>query len=99
MNQIFLQLNSDKLTKLKETSEYFKGLKSYSQSDYWRYHESLSDHKFCSNGILIKGWSGHYYPRRKTRYNQFRAALARRIRTTTFKFCYDKLLLGITNPL
>src|SRR3989337_4455896 len=93
MNQIFLEINTDKLAKLRETSEYFKGLKSYSRSDYWKYHESLSAYKFCSNGIFIQGWSGHYYPRQKNFYNLLRGGIARRIHSASFKACHKILCL------
>lgn len=94
MNQIFLKFTADKLTKLKETSEYFKGLKSYSQSDYWRLHESLSAYKFKTDGVYIQGESGHYYPRERNLYNIIRTGLGRRSHSVAFKTCY-KILCSV----
>lgn len=94
MNKIFLKFNSNKLAKLKEASEYLNGLKGYSQSDYWRLHESLSVYRFKSDGVYIQGDSGHYYPHQKTFYNLIKAGLARRIYSLAFKACCEILYLS-----
>lgn len=94
MNKIFLKFNSNKLAKLKETSEYLNGLKGYSQSDYWRLHESLSVYKFKSDGVYIQGDSGHYYPQQRTFYNLIKAGLTLRIRALAFKACSEILYLS-----
>jgi len=94
MNKILLKFNSNKLTKLKETSEYLNGLKGYSQSDYWRHHESLSVYKFSPEGVFIQGDSGHYYPRQKIFYNLIKAGLALWIRSLAFKACCEILYLS-----
>ncbi|MBW8000484.1 MAG: putative sugar O-methyltransferase [Planctomycetes bacterium] len=102
MNQIFLKLNTDKLKKLKETTEFLKDSKDYSKSDYWKHCEGLNSYKFNSKGIFIRGGSGHYYPRRKTFKNLIRTKLSQTIRNTAFKACCGILntsKLGRTNEL